>query len=82
MHAEIRPDASGVLVSGNSLLIGPESVVQARRAEALIHHEVGTHLVTQVNGSAQPIKVLDRAWRAMTRRKKAWPSSPRFLAVG
>ncbi|CCI52907.1 flavohemoglobin expression-modulating QEGLA motif protein [Nostocoides jenkinsii] len=58
MHAEIRPDASGVLVSGNSLLIGPESVVQARRAEALIHHEVGTHLVTQVNGSAQPIKVL------------------------
>ena len=25
---------------------------------ALLQHEVGTHLVTHVNGSAQPIKVL------------------------
>lgn len=58
MHAEIRPDANGIMVSGNVLLIGPESAVQSARAEALLHHEVGTHLVTQVNGSAQPIRVL------------------------
>ena len=25
---------------------------------ALLHHEVGTHLVTHVNGTHQPIKVL------------------------
>jgi len=58
MHAEIRPDAVGVMVSGDTLLIGPDSAVQQRRAAALIHHEVGTHLVTQVNGAAQPSKVL------------------------
>ncbi|QCX28891.1 flavohemoglobin expression-modulating QEGLA motif protein [Nocardioides jishulii] len=58
MHAEIRPDVNGVMVSGDTLLIGPESVVQRNRAAALLHHEVGTHLVTHVNGHAQPVKVL------------------------
>lgn len=58
VHAEIRDDVSGVMVSGDSLLIGPRSKVQKVRAEALLHHEVGTHLVTHVNGSIQPIKVL------------------------
>ncbi len=58
MRAEVRPDVNGVMVSGETLLIGPETVVQRQRAAALLHHEVGTHLVTQVNGSVQPIKVL------------------------
>ncbi|MBC2932303.1 flavohemoglobin expression-modulating QEGLA motif protein [Nocardioides sp. zg-1228] len=58
MHAEIRSDVNGVMVSGDVLLIGPETRVQRARAQALLHHEVGTHLVTQANGSHQPIKVL------------------------
>lgn len=58
MHAEIRSDVNGVMVSGDVLLIGPETKVQRQRAQALLHHEVGTHLVTQANGSHQPIKVL------------------------
>lgn len=58
IHAEIRPDSTGVMVDGNLLLIGPESSVAADRAKALIQHEVGTHLVTQVNGAHQPLQVL------------------------
>ncbi|GAA1436092.1 hypothetical protein GCM10009641_34010 [Mycobacterium cookii] len=58
MHAEIRADVNGVMVSGDTLLIGPDTKVQRARAQALLHHEVGTHLVTQANGSHQPIKVL------------------------
>src|SRR5699024_272557 len=58
MHAEVRDDVNGVMVSGNTLLIDPDSAVQRARANALLQHEVGTHLVTQVNGSAQPIQVL------------------------
>ena len=58
MHAEIRADVNGVMVSGDVLLIGPETKVQQARAQALLHHEVGTHLVTQANGTHQPIKVL------------------------
>ena len=58
LHAEIRPDINGVMVSGDTLLIGPRSRVQRVRATALLHHEVGTHLVTQVNGNHQPVRVL------------------------
>lgn len=58
VHAEIRPDVSGVMVTGNTLLIGPETSVDAVRADALLQHEVGTHLVTQVNGAQQPLKTM------------------------
>jgi uncharacterized protein (TIGR02421 family) len=58
IHAEVRDDVNGVVVSGNTLLIDPDATVQRARADALLQHEVGTHLVTQVNGSAQPIQVL------------------------
>ena len=58
IHAEVRDDVNGVMVSGNTLLIDTDTVVQRARANALIQHEVGTHLVTQVNGAAQPVRVL------------------------
>jgi uncharacterized protein (TIGR02421 family) len=58
IHAEIRHDSTGVMVSDNVLLIGPETRVSTARANALIQHEIGTHLVTQVNGSHQPLHVL------------------------
>lgn len=57
IHAELRPDSTGVMVSGNLLLIGPEASVDCDRAAALVQHEIGTHLVTQVNGSHQPLQV-------------------------
>lgn len=58
MHAVIRDDVAGVMVAADTLLIGPDTAVQAERANALLQHEVGTHLVTQVNGAAQPIRSL------------------------
>ena len=58
IHAEIRQDSTGVMVSDNVLLIGPTATTDAARAEALMHHEVGTHLVTQVNGSHQGVRTL------------------------
>ena len=58
LHAEIRDDVSGVLVEGNTLLISRNAAVAGPRVNALLQHEVGTHLVTQVNGLAQPIRML------------------------
>lgn len=58
LHVEVRDDVSGVLCEGTTLLIGARSTVASRRAFALLQHEVGTHLVTQVNGSRQPVTVL------------------------
>ncbi|HIW29590.1 MAG TPA: DUF1704 domain-containing protein [Candidatus Luteococcus avicola] len=58
MHAEIREDVSGVMVSHDTLLVPSGIPCTADRANALLQHEVGTHLVTQVNGSAQQITCL------------------------
>ena len=58
LHVEIRPDASGIMVSGPDLIVGAAARVAADRAHALLQHEIGTHLLTYANGSYQPIRVL------------------------
>ena len=55
----VRDDMySGLLSSGGNLLVGRETLIAAHRVEALLHHEVGTHLVTYFNGQAQPLRLL------------------------
>lgn len=58
VHVEIRPDVTGVMVSGLELLVGAATNVHPSRVHALLQHEVGTHLLTHVNGSYQPIKIM------------------------
>ncbi len=48
----------GLLVSGGDLLIGKHTRIPADRVEALLQHEIGTHLVTYYNGRAQPFRQL------------------------
>lgn len=55
---EVRDDMSGLMVSKGDLLVGKALSITALRAEALIQHEVGTHIVTYANGAAQPLKQL------------------------
>jgi uncharacterized protein (TIGR02421 family) len=58
--ASVREDLfSGLMVSANELLIGGRLRVPRRRVNALLQHEVGTHLVTRFNGRQQPIKQLE-----------------------
>jgi uncharacterized protein (TIGR02421 family) len=58
VHVELRPDVAGVMVSGSVLLVSPAATIRSDRVEALLQHEVGTHLVTHVNGSFQPVRVM------------------------
>lgn len=56
---EIRADvSSGLMVSKGNLLIGHESRIPAKRAAALLQHEIGTHMLTFHNGRAQPMRQL------------------------
>jgi uncharacterized protein (TIGR02421 family) len=55
---QIRDDISGLMVSRGNLMIAEGLSITERRAEALIQHEVGTHIVTYLNGAAQPLKQL------------------------
>jgi uncharacterized protein (TIGR02421 family) len=54
----IRDDISSLLVSHGNLLIPSTLDVPAHRVEALLQHELGTHVATYANGRAQPLRVL------------------------
>ncbi len=56
----VRDDMfAGLMVSGDQLLIGGKIRVPRRRVEALLQHEIGTHLVTRYNGHLQPFQQLE-----------------------
>jgi uncharacterized protein (TIGR02421 family) len=56
----VREDLyTGMMVSADQLLIGGRTRIPKRRADALLQHEVGTHLVTRYNGRKQPFQQLE-----------------------
>jgi uncharacterized protein (TIGR02421 family) len=54
----VRSDISGLIVSRGNLLIGRDIKIKNSRVKALLHHEVGTHILTYFNGQAQPFQLL------------------------
>ncbi|MBC8551948.1 MAG: flavohemoglobin expression-modulating QEGLA motif protein [Candidatus Brocadiales bacterium] len=55
---EIRDDIAGLMVSRGYLLIGSDVKILASRVAAALSHEVGTHILTYLNGQAQKFKHL------------------------
>ena len=55
---QIRDDITGLMVSRGQLLVGKQIRVPESRVEALLQHEVGTHVLTYFNGRAQPFRQL------------------------
>ena len=56
--ARVVGDVSGLLVSRGKLLINSDLSLSASRVEALLAHEIGTHLLTYYNGRLQPFQQL------------------------
>lgn len=54
LEIQVRDDVPGLMVAGGALLVSSTIKIARSRAEALIHHEIGTHVVTTVNGKLQP----------------------------
>ena len=58
-RVHVRADIGrGLMVSSGSLLVGHRTTIPKTRAEALIQHEVGTHVLTYYNGRSQPFRLL------------------------
>ena len=57
-HVDVRDDVSELMVSFGRLLIPATANIRADRVEPLLHHEIGTHVVTYQNGARQPLKLL------------------------
>jgi uncharacterized protein (TIGR02421 family) len=57
-RVEVRDDISELMVSFGRLLIPAAAALRADRVEPLLHHEIGTHVVTYQNGARQPLTLL------------------------
>ena len=55
---EVNDETNGLVVSKGRLFIGADLSLAPSRVEALLAHEVGTHVVTYFNGYAQPFQQL------------------------
>jgi uncharacterized protein (TIGR02421 family) len=53
---QVRNDVTGLMVSRGNLLVGRETRVPVGRVNAALAHEVGTHIITYINGRAQPFR--------------------------
>lgn len=49
---------ANILVSGTTVKVNSAASISTTEVNALLHHELGVHLVTTLNGRNQPLKVL------------------------
>ena len=57
-RVEVRDDVVGLMVSRGNLLVGSATQIPLSRVDALLSHEIGTHVLTYFNGRAQPFRQL------------------------
>ncbi|HEV3472332.1 MAG TPA: tyrosine/phenylalanine carboxypeptidase domain-containing protein [Actinomycetota bacterium] len=57
-EVHLRDDMPGIMVSRGQLHLSSRARIGQGRVEALIQHEVGTHIVTYLNGLGQPLLLL------------------------
>jgi uncharacterized protein (TIGR02421 family) len=81
-HVEVRDDSSGVMVSNGNLLIAPTAAVPSRRVHALLQHEIGTHIVTHINGSCQPLRLLGAGLAGYDETQEGLAVLAEYLAGG
>lgn len=58
LRVKVKDNVSGLIVSASELSVGKDLNISEKRVEALIQHEVGTHILTYCNGHAQPLKLM------------------------
>jgi len=79
---QVRDDTVGLMVSRGNLLIGSEIKIPPSRVEALLQHEVGTHIVTYFNGKAQPFQQLYSGLSGYDELQEGLAVLAEFLAGG
>ena len=55
---EIKDTIDSMMVDKGIFYIPKKTTIRKQRAEAMIQHEIGTHVVTYYNGRNQPLKLL------------------------
>jgi len=81
-EVEIDPNGSGLVVSDGRLRVGAGARISRSRVEALLAHEIGTHVVTYVNGKSQPIQLLSSGLAGYEELQEGLASFAEYLVGG
>ena len=79
---EIRNDVAGIMVSKSTLLINDEVSFDANRCDALIQHEVATHILTYCNGKRQPLKQMHEGFEGYDQLQEGLAVIAEYLVGG
>lgn len=79
---EIRDDIPGIMVSKNRFLIGHKAVVACSRINATVHHEVGTHILTYLNGKEQPFQLMHTGFAGYEELQEGMAVFAEYLSGG
>jgi len=58
LTVKIKDNVNGLIVSGPELLVSKHLSISRARMNALIQHEIGTHILTYCNGREQPLGLM------------------------
>jgi len=79
---EIRNDVAGIMVSKTKLLINDEISFDANRCDALIQHEIGTHILTYCNGKRQPLQQMHEGFEGYDQLQEGLAVVAEYLVGG
>lgn len=74
--------AAGVMVENGDLFISTETSISSDRVVQLLHHEIGVHVLTFVNGSVQPIRMLSLGLEGYEETQEALGVLAEYLGGG
>ncbi|PVW14610.1 flavohemoglobin expression-modulating QEGLA motif protein [Marixanthomonas spongiae] len=79
---EIRKDVAGIMVSKTKLFVSENLSMDASRCDALVQHEVGTHILTYCNGKRQPLEQMYAGFAGYDRLQEGLAVLAEYLVDG
>jgi uncharacterized protein (TIGR02421 family) len=79
---QVRSDLVGLMVSRGNLLVDERLRLPPHRVQPLLHHEVGTHVLTYYNGLAQPLLQLSTGLAGYDEMQEGIAVFTEYLAGG
>jgi uncharacterized protein (TIGR02421 family) len=79
---EVHDGISSLMVSQGRLLIGRQMKIPKPRVQPLIHHEIGTHMVTYYNALTQPFRLLHSGFSGYDETQEGLAVLAEYLCKG
>jgi uncharacterized protein (TIGR02421 family) len=81
-QVHVSKTAVGVMVENGNLFIGLDTTIAANWIDPLLQHEIGVHILTHANGSAQPIRMLSQGLAGYEETQEALGVLAEYLSGG